>query len=223
MDGKLLSPMMVILQEKTGNQFGPRVQQSLPNYSNLYITCSKSGKSTSYHARLFVENCLVPNINERCCLLDDSWTGQKDSSIYDIGGKEIVVRTFPPGSTSMMQPLDLYCFHQFKDFVKRFGEHLLITSSEIDVDERNNILKLQSLMLNQFQSNLFIPMFKYAWYKGGFIDDYIRFESLKDICFDFRQAYCSTQNCILEPFIQCSYCRSVLCTKCFFLDYHAHF
>lgn len=222
MEGKLLSPMMIILQETTGDQFGPRVGPNLPRYSNLLVTCSKSGNSSLVHAKIFVENCLAPNIDTQCCFLNDSWTGQRDPKLYEISGKRLVVKTFPAGSTGYMQPLDIYCFHQFKDFIKRFNEHLLITSSEIQPFNRNTILKIQSLIHNQFQSNLFTPMFRYAWYKAGFIDEYIRFESIKEILFEFNQAYCSTELCLSEPFIQCAYCRNVLCIDCFFVKYHFH-
>ena len=35
--------------------------------------------------------------------------------------------------------------------------------------ERNNIIKLQSLTHNQFSSPRFQNVFKYAWYKSGYL------------------------------------------------------
>ena len=38
----------------------------------------------------------------------DSWTGHKDEELYQIPGKEVIVKVFPEHSTSLVQPLDLY-------------------------------------------------------------------------------------------------------------------
>lgn len=46
-DGKLLSPLFVALQERSG-AFGPAVQETLFQPSNIYLTVSKSGKLISY-------------------------------------------------------------------------------------------------------------------------------------------------------------------------------
>ena len=43
-DGRLLSPMLIVLQESTGD-FGPRVRQTMLNPDNLYTQATKSGSS----------------------------------------------------------------------------------------------------------------------------------------------------------------------------------
>lgn len=45
-DGKLLSPLFIVLQEPSGT-FGPRVQENLFRAPNVIVTASKSGKMTS--------------------------------------------------------------------------------------------------------------------------------------------------------------------------------
>lgn len=49
-DGKLLSPLFIVLKEAKG-EFGPRVEKELFRPENVFITASKSGKLTSgiYH------------------------------------------------------------------------------------------------------------------------------------------------------------------------------
>ena len=42
-DGRLLSPMLIVLQESTGD-FGPRVRQTMLNPDNLCIQATKSGE-----------------------------------------------------------------------------------------------------------------------------------------------------------------------------------
>ena len=72
--GKLLSPMLLCLQETTGNEFGPQVAvqvtQNTPD--NLVIVCSKSGKLTKEHVRTWLNNCLSPHIDQKSLLLTDS-------------------------------------------------------------------------------------------------------------------------------------------------------
>ena len=46
-DGKLLSPLFVVLKEQSG-QFGPIVEANLFRPENVYVKASKSGKLISY-------------------------------------------------------------------------------------------------------------------------------------------------------------------------------
>ena len=45
-DGKLLSPLYLVLKE-IGGDFGPRVEKTLFKPTNVYVSASKSGKLTS--------------------------------------------------------------------------------------------------------------------------------------------------------------------------------
>jgi len=42
---------------------------------------------------------------------------------------------------------------------------------DINLHLRNNILKTQSLIYNQFSSPRFVNMFMYAWWKSGYITE----------------------------------------------------
>jgi hypothetical protein len=44
-DGNLLTPFFICLQEKEG-EFGPQVIQKLLEPENVYVSCSSSGKMT---------------------------------------------------------------------------------------------------------------------------------------------------------------------------------
>ena len=72
-DGKLLSPMLVCLQETTGDNFGPRVALTLNSVpDNLYVVCSKSGKLKKAHVKKWSSHCLSPHIDAKTMLLIDS-------------------------------------------------------------------------------------------------------------------------------------------------------
>ena len=224
MEGRLLSPMLICLQESSGN-FGPNVQNSMYKPVNLVIKCSRSGKMDKEMMRDFVVNVVQPNIiDDKVCLILDSWSGQSDNLLYDLPGKTIVVKTIPAGATSFMQPLDIFCFRQWKYFVKKFTEDIMLNDYQINMHLRDNVIQLNSLILNQLQSDLFTPMLKYAWHKGGFpIESIARYESVNEICFEIPAHSCS-QNCTNLPFICCSYrnCRKFLCLPCFFTKNHGH-
>jgi len=94
-----------------------------------------------------------------------------------------------------------------------FSSHLLHLLTLLH--RRENILKIQSLILNQFQSPAYYLMFKYAWHE--------QFKGLKEINFSSLDPIC--QVCENKPaLIKCSYeiRNNSLCFDCFFVDYHYH-
>ena len=119
-----------------------------------------------------------------------------------------------------MQPLDLAVFHPWKDIVKRFDEHYLLYNDETtSIYQRNNILKLHSLIFNQFQHDAFKPTFLYGWRKANFYQvPKVPFKSLRELLFDLRDDPCLT--CTRHPLIRCIHCNNVYCFFCFFVDYH---
>ena len=134
------------------------------------------------------------------------------------------VRTIPAGATSFMQPLDIFCFRQWKYFIKKFTEDIMLNDYAINIHLRDNVVRLNSLILNQFQPELFTPMFLYAWRKGGYaVEALARFESLDEICFELSNSSCA-ENCSNLPFLCCAWpvCRKSLCLPCFFLKNHEH-
>lgn len=220
MDGVLVGKLFVNLKESEG-VFGPQVAATLPRYSNLYITCSSSGKLTKTLAREWVQKVFAEALNRlhdnKAVIYIDSWTGHKDEALYNIAGKNVTVKVFPEGSTSLVQPLDLYCFRQWKDFAKRLTEHCLLYNFRID--QRADILRMQSLIYNQFQHPAFRPMWLCGWRLAGFEVPHVEFKSLSEMLFTF-DGDCVTSECILMPFIRCVYCTNVFCAECFYMKYH---
>lgn len=82
--GKLLSPMLICLQETTGNQFGPRVAATLEALpENIHVVCSKSGKLMKSHVQEWSTSCLSPHLGNKTLLLMDSWIGQSEDVIKE--------------------------------------------------------------------------------------------------------------------------------------------
>ncbi|XP_067208309.1 uncharacterized protein [Linepithema humile] len=221
-DGKLLSPLFIVLQEHSGT-FGPRVQENLFRASNVIVTASKSGKMTSDHFKKWLEEAYFPNVGRDSVLLLDSWSGQCPAIVTDLTPmeKQVTTMVIPKGTTGKIQPLDVYGFRIWKNFARRFSDTVLLLNYDINLHQRNNIIKLQSLIHNQLSSPRYQNLFKYSWFKSGYTNE--RPETFKNpVEFSFEQtsSTCDIEDCNDIAVIQCSWCGKSLCLKHFFIEYH---
>nr|XP_012217672.1 PREDICTED: uncharacterized protein LOC105669351 isoform X1 [Linepithema humile] len=221
-DGKLLSPLFIVLQEHSGT-FGSRVQENLFRASNVIVTASKSGKMTSDHFKKWLEEAYFPNVGRDSVLLMDSWSGQCPAIVTDLTPmeKQVTTMVIPKGTTGKIQPLDVYGFRIWKNFARRFSDTVLLLNYDINLHQRNNIIKLQSLIHNQLSSPRYQNLFKYSWFKSGYTNE--RPETFKNpVEFSFEQtsSTCDIEDCNDIAVIQCSWCGKSLCLKHFFIEYH---
>lgn len=140
-------------------------------------------------------------------------------------GKDVQIKTIPKKTTGMVQPLDVYGFRIWKAFVKTFSDQILLRNIDINLHQRNNVLKLQSLVHNQLSSPRYRNLFTYSWYKSGYIDNRPNnFEHPVKFAFsnygEIISARCSI--CGAPAIIKCSRCNEFLCFKHFFEDFHYH-
>lgn len=222
LSGNLVGPVFVCLKE-LGGRMSERIRSNLPVLNNVVVTCSSSGKLTTSLVEYWLSTCLVPSISTSTLLLSDSWSGQGDKAgIYDSisGLKRLEI---PKKTTSTIQPMDVFFNRQWKKIIRKAHERVVLDDIDVRLSQRNNILRLQSLVHNQLSSPMFSPMIRYAWFKSGYLsDDPGPFSSVIQVCFSFNQDFCDQSSCEAFSFIQCSYCRHVLCFEHFFLGYHTH-
>jgi hypothetical protein len=225
LDGRLVGPMYLCLQEP-GGKMGETVKKRLFQPSNVVITCSKSGKLTSSLVRYWCEKCLGPSVDKECLLLSDSYSGQNDSKLYqDIKSKSIQRIMIPKNTTCDIQPLDRYFNRQMKILIKRVYHHVAIEQIDINLWERNNIIKLISLVHNQLSSRVFKDMIQYSWFCSGYTNvNPSPFQNVLQICFPQIASIeqCQEKQCIETAFINCSICSKKLCFDHFFVKYHFH-
>lgn len=90
----------------------------------------------------------------------------------------------PKSTTELIQPLDTYGFHILKNFVRKLSDLTINLNLNINLHHRNNITKLQSLMRHQLSCLRYEQMFKYAWHRYGYIDNWSKkLENFVKFCF----------------------------------------
>lgn len=217
--GKILSPLFIILQETNGT-FGPQVEKNLEIPKNIELSCSKSGKMSLLELKLWLKNSVSPNLTENSLLLLDSWSGFKNKTILDANlPKTCNVQIIPAKTTGMIQPCDVGLFLYWKQFVKKFYNRISLDNINIDTKSRNFILKMHSLIHNQFSAPNFEELIKYSWKKAGYDVQSERYESLISLCFSSLD---NCSECDLPNFIKCSFCSKSICFEHFFDDNHFH-
>jgi len=79
-----------------------------------------------------------------------------------------------------------------KILLKDFSDTVLLLESNINLDERNNIIKLQSLIHNQLSSPRYHNLFKYLWFKSDYTNERPeKFENLIEFSFNKSSTICN--------------------------------
>ena len=207
---------------------GEQVKRHLFQPKNVVITCSASGKLTTSLVEYWRDNCFFLLVGAKCLLLSDSYPGQDRKGLYqpeNCGGKNVTRLQILQNTTDELQSLDCYFNRQIKNFLKTCYHRLALDELDIHLHERNNIIRLVSLMHNQLSTDVFRPMIKYAWFSSGLIrDDPSPFVSVNQFCFASSGTHiqCEEKDCDESVFITCARCSKKLCFQHFFTNYHFH-
>ncbi|GJQ72867.1 hypothetical protein Trydic_g1515 [Trypoxylus dichotomus] len=133
-DRRLLSLLFSVLKEST-NTFGPRVAQSLFRPVNVYISSSVSGKLTSNHFKTWLTDVFLSNTRPKSVPLIDSWSGHCVAELQELVPKDKIlnVLNIPEKTTAMIQPLDVYGFRPWKNFIRTFSSIVILMNYDIDL------------------------------------------------------------------------------------------
>lgn len=148
-------------------------------------------------------------------------------------------------NAGMIQPLDVFGFRVYKNYVRHFSEFVILNEIDVVLHQRNNIIKLQSLVYNQLCSPRYKSLFKYSWFKvrvelifkfmpafvlfqSEFINFFFQsgyllerpdsFENPVKFCFYGLEISCSS--CQEMRMLTCSWCKTHLCFNHFFTLNH---
>lgn len=97
--------------------------------ANIYIAASKSGKLTGEHFQSWFTNVFLPVSGSFSVLLLDSWTGHCPARLQEFTpsqDKDVRILTIPKKTTGMIQPLDVYGFRIWKNFVRTFSDRVTL-------------------------------------------------------------------------------------------------
>lgn len=90
----------------------------------------------------------------------------------------------PKNTACEIQLSDRYFNRQIKTLIKRVYHHAALEQLDTNLWERNNIIKLISLVHNQLTSSIFKKMIRYSWYCSVYTsDDPSPFQSVLQVCF----------------------------------------
>ncbi|XP_015118979.1 uncharacterized protein LOC107042446 [Diachasma alloeum] len=212
-----------VLKAPSGH-FAPRVEEKLLRPDNVYADVSKSGKLTSEHFKTWLQYVFVPNVGAKSLLLVDSWTGHCSPIVEatKIRNKDVEVMTIPKGTTGKLQPLEVFGFRVWKNFIKDFSDSVILMDYDLNLHLTNDVIKLQSPTHNQLSSPRYVNLFKYAWYRSSYVETKPdQFENPVHFAFgESCKSHCEIPGCTNIAIIRCSWCKKSLCFKHFFDDYH---
>ena len=105
------------------------------------------------------------------------------------------------------------------------SDWVIACSLDVQLFQRNSVIKIMALVHKQFAAPRFRDMWKYSWFKAGYLDARPpEFLNPVDYCFGNRSRLEKCIHCDQPEFIMCSFCEILLCFTHFWdgLDGHGH-
>jgi hypothetical protein len=107
---------------------------------------------------------------------------------------------------------------------RRLYNRVLLDELDINISERNNIIRLMSLTHNQLSSEVFHRMIQYPWYTSGYTENHQgSFKTVSEVCFSFDATICAMSSC--DVWVHSFAAAGVpnhYVSIIFFLNYHFH-
>lgn len=156
-------------------------------------------------------------------LLLDAWGGHSSEVMQNnLRQYGIRVLMIPKKTTGELQPLDVTFMRQYKRFVKLVTEEAILNGILSNVTSRDGIINLHSLIWNQFGSEAYTDMLRYAWrntdpsFENRELSVRPPPPMVQEIQFNFDGGKkCEIPNCNQHAFIRCSHCKKHLCLNHF--------
>ena len=197
-------------------------------FTRLILVFVILGKMHKEHLGKWLRDCFFEHIvvGDEAVLVVDSWPAFTNLTFiesYVPVGFDLHVRVIPPGVTSLAQPLDVYGFRLWKSYLRHMSDVIVLENLDCNLHLRDNILKIQSLIHNQFSCPRFRETLRYGWYKAGYFEhDLDDFYTPFQCCFESEAALRNDKcaHCDKRHFITCSWCKETLCFDHFFKQFH---
>ena len=130
------------------------------------------------------------------------------------------IQQIPPGTTSLVQPLDVLGFRPWKNFVRHMEDFVILHDIPVTLSQRNNALKVQSLAFEQIRSPRYKALFQLSWHKAGLLSERPDSSFPCPVQFGFKGQDFLCSCCEELTMIRCSWCKQSLCFSHFFVEHH---
>lgn len=180
---------------------------SLPqDYPNLKIYWSKSDlNGAAETAKQWMNEVFLKTVEENSMFIIDAWTGYDEMmKMPQIKDKKLQIIQLPAGTSSKLQPADVYFNRPFK---------LCWLHNDFSLAKRENSLSLLDLVWYQFTAPQFKEFSKYSWYRAGYLKEHPdEFETPVQFCTGYKgYQKCENDNCREFCFLKCSHCNKHFC------------
>lgn len=109
------------------------------------------------HVEKWVQNCIVPYLNDKTLIMINSWSAQEMDYVLGLIQKNIrsknhceknavSVSTIPPGITALCQPNDVYFLRQWKVIVHKIYDRFIL--DELDIPQDRNFIHYKSTVIS---------------------------------------------------------------------------
>lgn len=210
--GFLPNKLPIVLYESAG--MPKRARESVENYPNLQIYWSKSGLMGSEIAKRWMEEVFLDIVEEDSLLIIDAWTGYKQMlQMPQIKKKRLKIIQLPPGTTSRLQPADVYFNRPFKNMIRRVSNRVRWQYNDFTLAKRENLLSLVDMLWYQFTAPRFRNFLKYSWFRAGYIPEHPpEFQTPVQFCLDIKgYVKCEEDFCLRYCFMKCAHCGKHYC------------
>ena len=103
-----------------------------------------------------------------------------------------------------------------KIVIRRIYGRVALDQLNVQMSNRNSIIKLVSLVYSQMATSLFLQLVQYSWYTSAYVEAHPdNCSSVIEACFSFEFSLCEEESSSTTDFIYCSWCRNVLCFSSF--------
>ena len=229
-----IGKLFITFQECKG-KFGKRVDKKVrdleKDLGNIRVFCSSSGLMDKLICQQWASELIDPDYINQFIVSSEKpkilvcldgypahWNGNIDNSF---GEWDVELLKIPERTTSVLQPLDCLFNHQLKYFVRKIENRVQIDDLDIKVYDRFNLMKMWSLIWEQFSSDKFVDLISYCFNKT-FLQTKNQFQTVRDICFTSKAIFCDLDDCSDNFFMKCSICEKNICFNHFFINFHSH-
>lgn len=122
-----------------------------------------TGLMGSEIAKHWMDEVFLNVVEDDSVLVIDSWTGYKQMmQMPRIEEKKLKIIQLPPGSTSVLQPADVYFNRPFKHFIRKICIKVRWQHNDFILSKRSNLLDILDMVWFQCKAERFSNFLKYS-------------------------------------------------------------